>query len=343
MKKIVALLLALAMVLGLAACASGSDTNADNGEDVNVEFGGETETADTETDTSTETETAETETDTSAETDASTETVEIPAVPDLTATDSSAIPGVEDGVLTVGMECAYAPYNWTQMDDSNGAVPIVNNPGSYANGYDVQMAKRVCEAYGWELEIMALGWDGLNPALSAGSIDAVIAGQSMTETRLQEVDMAGPYFYASIVCVTKADSPLASATGISQLSGTCTAQTGTIWYDTCLPQIADAEIMPESETAPAMIMAVESGTVDFICTDMPTALGACATYDDLVVLDFSGTDDDFEVDEGEINIGISVLKGNTALKDAINAVLENLTAEHFNALMDQAIAIQPTV
>ena len=42
--------------------------------------------------------------------------------------------GVEDGVLTVGMECAYAPYNWTQMDDSNGAVPIANNPGAYANG-----------------------------------------------------------------------------------------------------------------------------------------------------------------------------------------------------------------
>ena len=191
--------------------------------------------------------------------------------------------------------------------------------------------------------LLALGWDGLNPALSAGTIDAVIAGQSMTETRLQEVDMAGPYFYASIVCVTKADSPLASATGISQLSGTCTAQTGTIWYDSCLPQIAGAEIMPESETAPAMIMAVESGTVDFICTDMPTALGACATYDDLVVLDFSGTDDDFEVDEGEINIGISVLKGNTALKDAIDAVLADLTADDFNTLMDEAISIQPEV
>lgn len=51
---------------------------------------------------------------------------------DLTSVDTSAIPGVEDGVLTVGMECAYAPYNWTQMDDSNGAVPISNVPGSYA-------------------------------------------------------------------------------------------------------------------------------------------------------------------------------------------------------------------
>ncbi len=257
--------------------------------------------------------------------------------------EGSAIPGLEDGVLTVGMECVYAPYNWTQMDDSNGAVPIVNQPGAYANGYDVMMAKKFCEKYGWELEVMALEWGGLSAALKSGTIDAAIAGQSMTEERLAEVDMAGPYYYASIVCVTKKDSPLASATGISQLSGTCTAQQSTIWYKSCLPQIADAEIMPPSDDAPAMIMAVESGTVDFICTDMPTARGACATYDDLVILDFSGTDDNFVVPEGEINIGISVVKGNTQLKEAFDAVLSQMTEDDFTALMDEAISIQPKV
>lgn len=257
--------------------------------------------------------------------------------------EGSAIPGLEDGVLTVGMECVYAPYNWTQMDDSNGAVPIVNQPGAYANGYDVMMAKKFCEKYGWELEVMALEWGGLSAALKAGTIDAAIAGQSMTDERLAEVDMAGPYFYASIVCVTKKDSPLASATGISQLSGTCTAQQATIWYDSCLPQIPNAEIMPQSDDAPAMIMAVESGTVDFICTDIPTARGACATYDDLVILDFSGSDDNFEVPEGEINIGISVVKGNTQLKDAFDAVLSQMTEDDFTKLMDEAISIQPKV
>ena len=256
---------------------------------------------------------------------------------------AAAITGVEDGVLTVGMECAYAPYNWTQMDDSNGAVPIANNPGAYANGYDVMIAKKICEANGWELEVMAIGWDGLVPALNAGQLDAVIAGQSMTETRMQEVDMAGPYFYASIVCVTQADNALASATGISQLSGACTAQTGTIWYDSCLPQIEGAELMPASETAPAMIMAVTSKTVDYICTDMPTAMGACATYDNLVILDFTDSDDNFEVDEGEINIGISVVKGNTYLLDAMNAVLNEMSVDDFNNTMNEAISVQPEI
>ena len=259
------------------------------------------------------------------------------------AAPAAVVTGVEDGVLTVGMECAYAPYNWTQMDDSNGAVPIANNPGSYANGYDVMIAKKICEANGWELEVMAIGWDGLVPALNAGQLDAVIAGQSMTETRMQEVDMAGPYFYASIVCVTQKDNALASATGISQLSGACTAQTGTIWYDSCLPQIEGAELMPASETAPAMIMAATSGTVDYICTDMPTAMGACATYDNLVILDFSGTEDNFEVDQGEINIGISVVKGNTVLLDAMNAVLSEMTVEDFNNTMNEAINVQPEI
>ncbi len=262
-------------------------------------------------------------------------------VANLTGVDTSAIPGVEDGVLTVGMECAYAPYNWTQLDDSNGAVPIVNNPGSYANGYDVMIAQRLCDAYGWELEVMAIEWDGLNAALASGTVDMVIAGQSMTAVRMAQVDMAGPYFYASIVCVTKAGSEQAAATGISKLTGTCTAQTGTVWYDTCLPQISGAQMMPQAETAPAMVMAVESGTVDFICTDMPTAMAACATYPDLTILDFTGTKDNFQVSEEEINIGLSVRQGNSQLQECANTVLNDMSVEDFNALMNQAISVQP--
>ena len=257
------------------------------------------------------------------------------------AADATVASGVEDGVLTVGMECAYAPYNWTQIDDSNGAVPIANVPGAYANGYDVMMAKKICEANGWELEVKKLDWDSLVPAVQSGEIDCAIAGQSMTAERDQVVDFAGPYIYASIVCLTAKDSALASATGISQLSGTCTSQRGTIWYDTCLPQIAGADIQPAADDAGAMLMAVSSGTVDFVCTDMPTAQGALITYPNLTILDFSGSEDNFQVSEEEINIGISVREGNTVLLDAMNKVLSPMSADDFNALMASAVAIQP--
>ena len=320
MRKLTSLILALAMLMALAACG-GTPAETDSVPEPPVE------------------------TNSVPETPAAT----LPPVQDLTGTDTSAIPGVEDGVLTVGMECAYAPYNWTQSDDSNGAVPIVNNPGSYANGYDVMMAQRICDAYGWELEVMALEWGGLTPALQSGVIDVAIAGQSMTATRMEEVDMAGPYYYATIVCVTRAGSQYAEAQSIADLAGGLgTAQSGTIWYDTCLPQIPDVQIQSPAETAPAMIMSLQSGTVDFICTDLPTAMGAVAKDDSLVVLNFSGTDGDFQFATEEeraenVNIGMSVVKGNTGLQEAINTAISDLTAEHFNILMNQAIAVQPVV
>ena len=259
-----------------------------------------------------------------------------------TTTESTEIAsGVEDGVLTVAMECNYAPYNWTQPDDSNGAVPIKDTEGEYANGYDVMMAKKLCEANGWELEIVRLDWDSLVPAVQAGTVDCVIAGQSMTAERAEMVDFAGPYLYASIVCLTKADSELANAAGISELAGTCTSQIGTIWYDTCLPQIEGANIQSAAESAPAMLMALETGTVDFVCTDMPTAQGAVVVYPDMVILDFSASEDGFEVSDEDVNIGISVMKGNTVLKEALDAVLSTMTADDFNALMAEATAVQP--
>ena len=258
------------------------------------------------------------------------------------------IPGSDDNILTVGMECAYAPYNWTQMDDSNGAVPIVNNPGAYANGYDVQIAKKIAEHFGWGIEVMALEWGGLTPALEAGIIDVAIAGQSMTAERMAEVDMAGPYYYATIVCLARAGTPQAAATSISQLFGTCTSQSGTIWYDSCLPQIEGADIQSPAADAPAMIMALESGMVDFICTDLPTANGAVAKNPDLVVLNFSGTAGDFqfasEAERAEnVNIGVSVKMGNSELQDMLNQFLSAMTEEDFNRMMNEAIAVQPSI
>lgn len=247
--------------------------------------------------------------------------------------------GVEDGILTVAMECAYAPYNWTQSDDSNGAVPIKDS-NDYANGYDIMMAKKICEANGWKLEVVRLDWESLVPAVQTGTVDAVIAGQSMTEERMQQVDFAGPYIYASIVCMAKKSSKFASATKLSDLSGgKCTSQIGTIWYNTCLPQINGAVKQTAAETAPAMLMALETGAVDFICTDMPTAQGALIAYPDLQILNLEK--DSFKVDEGDINIGISVKKGNTELKNKLDEVLKTMTADDFNNIMAEATKIQP--
>lgn len=244
-------------------------------------------------------------------------------------------------VLRVAMECGYAPYNWTQPTSANGAVPIADS-NDYAYGYDVMMAKLIADTLGYDLQIVKLDWDSLVPAVLSGTVDCAIAGQSITQERLQMVDFTSPYYYASIICLVNEGSPYENAQGVSDLAGaTCTSQLGTVWYDVCLPQIPNANILPAQESAPAMLVALNSGRVDLVCTDMPTGQAALIAYPNMRLLDFSGSDDDFQVSQEEINIGISVRKGNTELLDAINSVLDTLTVDDFNRMMDEAIAVQP--
>lgn len=244
-------------------------------------------------------------------------------------------------VLRVGMECAYAPYNWSQTDDSNGAVAI-RDSNSYAYGYDVMMAKIIAERLNCDLEIYQIDWDSLPLALQSNRIDCVIAGQSITSERLQTVDFSTPYYYASIVTLTNNSGQYANATGVSDLRGaTCTSQINTCWYDTCLPQIQNANILPAMDTAPNMLVALNANTVNLVVTDMPTAMAALQVYPNMKLLDFTNTSDNFNVSEEEINIGISVRKGNTELLDKINSVLRDYNEEDFKNMMNDAIRVQP--
>jgi putative lysine transport system substrate-binding protein len=253
----------------------------------------------------------------------------------------STVSGDTAKVLKVAMECSYAPYNWTQPSDVNGAIKI-NDSSDYAYGYDVMIAKLIAEKLGYELQIVKSDWDSLVPAVQSGIVDCVIAGQSITSDRLEMVDFSTPYYYASIVGLVNSDSTYAEAKGIKDLAGiTCTSQLGTVWYDVCLPQIQESNILPAQESAPSMLVALDAGRTDLVVTDMPTAKAACVAYPNFKILDFSTSGDDFVVSEEEINIGVSIQKGNTELLDKINSVLAELTVEDFNTKMDEAISVQP--
>lgn len=257
------------------------------------------------------------------------------------ATTAKLSANLTDDTLTVAMECSYAPYNWTQSDSSNGAVQIKDS-SDYAYGYDVMMAKKIADALGMKLEIVKSDWDSLVPAVQSGTVDCVIAGQSITANRLKSVDFSNPYYYASIVSLVKTDGKYASAKGIADLAGaTCTSQLNTVWYDTCLPQISNANILAAQDSAPAMLVSLESGACDLVVTDMPTAKAACVAYKDFTLLDFTDSDDNFQVSEEEINIGISIKKGNSDLKNKINDVLATMTKDDYASMMDEAISVQP--
>jgi len=249
--------------------------------------------------------------------------------------------GGSDKVLRVGMECAYAPYNWTQPTSDNGAVQIKDSR-DFAYGYDVMMAIYLADKIGYELEIHKMDWDSLPMAVQSGTIDCAIAGQSITAERQMTLDFTSPYYYASIVCVVRQDSPFAGATGLSGLSGAVsTSQLNTVWYDVCLPQIADVNILPAMETAPLMLVSLVTGACDLVVTDLPTAMAAVSVYPELKLLDFTGGADNFNVSDEEINIGISLKKGNTELLNLLNNALKGLSVSDFETMMDNAIKVQP--
>jgi len=255
--------------------------------------------------------------------------------------EESAAAGGGGKTLRVAMECAYAPYNWTQPDDKNGAVPIAGS-NEFAYGYDVMMAKKICEELGYELEIVRLDWDSLIPALQSGQADCVIAGQSITSDRLQAVDFSEPYYYASIVTLVKEGSKYENAASVADLAGaTCTSQQSTIWYQNCLPQIENADILAATASAPDMLMSLNTGKCDLVVTDQPTGKGALVAYPNFKMLEFGGGDKDFQVSDEDINIGISMKKGNTELKTAIDSILSKMTKDDFSKMMDEAISVQP--
>lgn len=115
-------------------------------------------------------------------------------------------PATTTGTLKIGMECAYEPYNWTDTDGSSfGAVPISSEgqSGLYANGYDVQIAQYVANRLGLKLEIYAMEWDSLIPAVNSGAIDAIVAGMSPTAERSEQLDFTDTYYESNLVVIIR--------------------------------------------------------------------------------------------------------------------------------------------
>ena len=119
---------------------------------------------------------------------------------------TSEAPATTNGVLKVAMECNYKPYNWTDVGTPTiGAVPISSEgkDGQYANGYDVQIAQYIANKLGMKLEIYAMEWDSLIPAVQSGTVDAIAAGMSPTAERAKEIDFTTPYYESNLVVIIK--------------------------------------------------------------------------------------------------------------------------------------------
>lgn len=244
-----------------------------------------------------------------------------------------------NGVLKVGMEAGYPPFNWTQMDDSNGAVQI-DGSNEYANGYDVQIAKKLAEGMGKELVIVKTSWDGLPPSVQAGSVDAIIAGMTPTAERREALDFSEPYYYTEYVVVTLADGPYANATSISDFAGAkVTGQLGTNHYDKLVWQMEGAEVDAAMTDFQAMRVALEAGTIDAYVSEIPDGTSAEAANPNFKMIRFEeGNGFDISLDDSVVAVG---LKKGSPLKAQMDEILAGISKEEMNEIMLNAVETQP--
>lgn len=242
----------------------------------------------------------------------------------------------EDKTFKVGLEAGYAPFNWTQNDDSNGAVKIAGS-AEYAGGYDVEIAKKVAEGLGKELVIVKTEWDGLVPALTSGKIDAIIAGMSPTEKRKETIDFSENYYKSNLIMVVKKGSKYEGATSIQDFKGAkVTAQLNTFHYSV-IDQIDGVNKKTAMDNFPAMRVALESGIIDGYVSERPEGVSASAANENYVMVEF---EKGFETSEDDTAIAVGLAKGSD-LTDKINEALAGISEEERTSIMDSAIKNQP--
>jgi ABC-type amino acid transport substrate-binding protein len=243
-----------------------------------------------------------------------------------------------EGTLRVGMECNYAPFNWTQAEANEFTVPIEGGIG-YADGYDVQIAKKIAEGLGKELVIVKTEWDGLPMGVDSGMLDAIIAGMSPTAERKTKLDFSEPYYSSELVVVVKKDSKFAGAKSLADLTGAnITAQLNTFHY-TVIDQIPGVVKATAMESFPAMIVAVRSGFVDGYIAERPGAEADVMANPDLTYIAFpqgSG----FTTSPEDVAIAVGLKMGSPLTAD-INKILAGLDDATRLQMMLDATARQP--
>jgi len=252
----------------------------------------------------------------------------------------------EKKVLKVGMECAYAPFNWTQSTDelSNGAkaVPIYGTK-DYAYGYDVMLAQKLADNLGMKLEVHKVDWSSIVLGMNSGDYDVIIAGMGYTDEREKSVDFTDAYYIRNNVVIVNKKGKYANAKNLSDFKGaSATTQVGTIW-EKYVPQIPEVKKLTYYETTSEVVMAVQTGTADCAVLDEPTSMSAAIANPDIAYIKF-GESDGFKVPEGQsLNVCIAVKEGNKDLKKQLDGALDAIKwdEKQMNDLMDLAVSLQP--
>lgn len=241
----------------------------------------------------------------------------------------------EDQQLLIGMEAAYPPFNWTQKDDSNGAIPIQNSP-EFANGYDVQIAKKIAQKLGKEPLAVKTEWDGLEMALSSGKVDLVIAGMSPTSERAKRVDFSQPYYNSDLVLVVAEGSLFEDAKSLADFDGANVVAQLNTFHDTVVEQIPNVNHMTPMADFSTIRVAVQTGRADAYVAERPEAMSAEAAG---VGLKMVSLEEGFQTIEEDTAVAVAVKKGSSELLSQINEAINQISEEDRVSIMDQMIEL----
>ena len=240
-------------------------------------------------------------------------------------------------VLRVGTDCDYPPQSWEEDVSTNSNVPLLNKAGSYAEGYDIQIAKLVAKELGAKLEVRKIAWQDLLHALNRREIDAIFSGVLDTASRREQVAFTVPYEVrkAEYVMLIHSKSRYTVRRSIGDFAGAViVAQSGTT-FETAIDQIPGAVHAPSVNTTREMLDKVISGEADGAIVDIDAGRSCERTYPNIKMIRFA---------EGKgfvlpyTGICAAVRKRDTHLLEAINSVLEDTSERDRQRIMDATIA-----
>lgn len=242
------------------------------------------------------------------------------------------------GVLRVGMECAYAPNNWQESQETDTNLPIENLPGGYAEGYDVQIARLIGAETGYDIAVVMLSWDGLIEALNQGQIDMIIAGMADTAARREAINFSDPYHVTEYGIMLDESSPYADAATIHDFAGASILGQKDTQLDTVIDQMEGVEHLTPVSSVPNMISRLQEGTCDAIVVNVENSGAYLESNPSFKVIRFAQGDG---FDLGFVGACVGLRKNDEALLDEVNAALATIDQATRDQLWDTAVANQP--
>lgn len=244
---------------------------------------------------------------------------------------------LEKDQIRIGMEAAYAPYNWQVTEPSEYTIPIDNVEGAYADGYDVQFAKIVGEAIGAEPVAVKQSFSGLIDSLNNGQIDFIIAGMSATPERAESVDFSDAYFIGYFGLFVKEGSKYENATKLSDFSGATVLGQKDTMLDTVIDEIPNVIHKAPVDSVPTVFSNLLQGTCDAITYNTENEAAYIQQNPGIVPIRFA----EGEGFQQDVSCNVGMRKGSAKLLEIVNEAIGKISEDERNEMWNACLDRQP--